>query len=276
MSTQGDKLKAIADAIRAKEGSSAPIAANDFPARIAAIETGTQLPTLTNPGTAKDLVVGKQLINSDGEIVTGTIQEYPTGNFVLSDGTINQGSMGDSTPIISIRATIPYDLLGRQGKQGIVSTPATNFGNATAADVAAGKTFTSEAGVKVSGTGQFFKILASEITGSGSNQIRATYAGTGFPIAVMVYLSNGAPYEEGSTFMLSIVGTGSALCGNDYMITSEIEYLTASSSTPSNSSVVLGMTQTGILDIFVPYQRTSGTRCKFEQGRPYQVLLFYV
>lgn len=52
MSTQGDKLKAVADAIRAKEGSSAPIAANDFPARIAAIETGTQLPTLTNPGTA--------------------------------------------------------------------------------------------------------------------------------------------------------------------------------------------------------------------------------
>ena len=56
MSTQGDKLKAIADAIRAKEGSSDPIVANDFPARIAAIETGTQLPTLTNPGTAKDLV----------------------------------------------------------------------------------------------------------------------------------------------------------------------------------------------------------------------------
>ena len=138
MSTQGDKLKAIADAIRAKEGSSDPIVANDFPARIAAIETGTQLPTLTNPGTAKDLVSGKQLINSDGEIVTGTIQEYPTGNFVLSDGTINQGSMGNDTPIISISATIPYDLLGRQGKQGIVSTPATNFGNATAADVAAG------------------------------------------------------------------------------------------------------------------------------------------
>lgn len=163
MSTQGDKLKAIADAIRAKEGSSDPIAANDFPARIAAIETGTQLPTLTNPGTAKDLVSGKQLINSDGEIVTGTIQEYPTGNFVLSDGTINQGSMGNDTPIISISATIPYDLLGRQGKQGIVSTPATNFGNATAADVAAGKTFTSEAGVKVSGTGQLSQFFTGTL-----------------------------------------------------------------------------------------------------------------
>lgn len=166
--------------------------------------------------------------------------------------------------------------LFRKGAGFTASLNASNFGNATAADVLFGKTFTSEAGVKVSGTGQFFKILASEITGSGSNQIRVTYAGTGFPIAVMVYLSNGAPYEDGSAFMLSIFGTGSALCGNDYMITSEIEYLTTSSPTPSNSSVVLGMTQTGMLDIFVPYQRTSGTRCKFEQGRPYQVLLFYV
>lgn len=275
MSTQGDKLKAIADAIRAKEGSSDPIAANDFPARIAAIETGTQLPTLTNPGTAADMAQGKQLIDQNGEIVTGTLVE--TSNFVLSGSGY--------TPILkdgNIECVANYSNSNYPGHvarfpiQYGFRIPASDFGNATAADVLFGKTFTSEAGVKVSGTGQFFKILASEITGSGSNQIRATYAGTGFPIAVMVYLSNGAPYEEGSTFMLSIVGTGSALCGNDYMITSEIEYLTASSPTPSNSSVVLGMTQTGILDIFVPYQRTSGTRCKFEQGRPYQVLLFYV
>lgn len=271
MSTQGDKLKAVADAIRAKEGSSAPIAANDFPARIAAIETGTQLPTLTNPGTAADMARGKQLIDQNGEIVTGTLRESTAGSgYTVIDTTPTLNSTN-----LQLDYTFEMDRIMRKDSILNMMCPISNFGNATAADVLFGKTFTSEAGVKVSGTGQFFKILASEITGSGSNQIRATYAGTGFPIAVMVYLSNGAPYEEGSTFMLSIVGTGSALCGNDYMITSEIEYLTASSSTPSNSSVVLGMTQTGILDIFVPYQRTSGTRCKFEQGRPYQVLLFY-
>jgi hypothetical protein len=272
LSTQGDKLKAVADAIRAKEGSSAPIAANDFPARIAAIETGTQLPTLTNPGTAADMARGKQLIDQNGEIVTGTLRESTAGSgYTVIDTTPTLNSTN-----LQLDYTFEMDRIMRKDSILNMMCPISNFGNATAADVLFGKTFTSEAGVKVSGTGQFFKILASEITGSGSNQIRATYAGTGFPIAVMVYLSNGAPYEEGSTFMLSIVGTGSALCGNDYMITSEIEYLTASSSTPSNSSVVLGMTQTGILDIFVPYQRTSGTRCKFEQGRPYQVLLFYV
>ena len=88
MSTQGDKLKAIADAIRAKEGSSAPIAANDFPARLAAIETGTQLPTLTNPGTAADMAQGKQLIDQNGEIVTGTVNEiFASSNYTVMGDT---------------------------------------------------------------------------------------------------------------------------------------------------------------------------------------------
>ena len=74
MSTQSEKLTAIANAIRAKEGSSDPIPANDFPARIASIETGIQLPTLTNPGVASDLVSGKQLINQDLIIYLQIIQ----------------------------------------------------------------------------------------------------------------------------------------------------------------------------------------------------------
>lgn len=42
MSTQEAKLRAIADAIREKEGSAAPIPANDFPARIRAISTAPE------------------------------------------------------------------------------------------------------------------------------------------------------------------------------------------------------------------------------------------
>lgn len=40
MSVQENKLKAIADAIREKDGTTAPIPANDFPARIRAIPSG--------------------------------------------------------------------------------------------------------------------------------------------------------------------------------------------------------------------------------------------
>ena len=44
MSVQETKLKAIADAIRAKDGTTEPIPANDFAGRILALETGGSLP----------------------------------------------------------------------------------------------------------------------------------------------------------------------------------------------------------------------------------------
>lgn len=42
MSTQGDKLKAIADAIREVDGTDEPIVANDFPDRIRSISPGVK------------------------------------------------------------------------------------------------------------------------------------------------------------------------------------------------------------------------------------------
>lgn len=56
-----------------------PVADEDpfssYPAKIAAIETGVQLPALTNPGTAADLLEGKQLIDAEGNALTGTMPE---------------------------------------------------------------------------------------------------------------------------------------------------------------------------------------------------------
>lgn len=40
-------------------------AVNDLP-------KGTQLPALSNPGTAADLASGKQLIDQNGNVITGT------------------------------------------------------------------------------------------------------------------------------------------------------------------------------------------------------------
>lgn len=174
MSTQGDKLKAIADAIRAKEGSSAPIAANDFPARIAAIETGTQLPTLTNPGTAADMAQGKQLIDQNGEIVTGTISELNSNNIVY----LENGSLPylDGIDIVTRTTwTENYERIIRGTPWIYLKTVASNFGNATAADVAAGKTFTSEAGVKVTGSASI-----------SSNYGVTVYNNTGF-IVITLY-----------------------------------------------------------------------------------------
>lgn len=171
MSTQGDKLKAIADAIRAKEGSSDPIVANDFPERIAAIETGTQLPTLTNPGTAADMAQGKQLIDQNGEIVTGTLRESTAGSgYTVIDTTPTLNSTN-----LQLDYTFEMDRIMRKDSILNMMCPISNFGNATAADVAVGKTFTSEAGVKVTGSASI-----------SSNYGVTVYNNTGF-IVITLY-----------------------------------------------------------------------------------------
>lgn len=45
------------------------------------------LPELTNEGNAADLLKGKQLINSDGQIVTGTIESKTAANVSLNEST---------------------------------------------------------------------------------------------------------------------------------------------------------------------------------------------
>ena len=48
---------------------------------------GIQLPTLTNEGNAKDLLAGKQLIDGDGNIITGTMVDNGTVNATLNTNT---------------------------------------------------------------------------------------------------------------------------------------------------------------------------------------------
>lgn len=74
MSVQETNLTAIANAIREKEGSTGAIPANTFAQRILGIQTGVLLPELTNPGTAADLLKDKQLIDANGNLLTGTYE----------------------------------------------------------------------------------------------------------------------------------------------------------------------------------------------------------
>lgn len=55
-----------------------------YPEKIQAIETGIQLPALTNPGTAADLLAGKELIDQDGNPLTGSMPS-------LTEQTITPG-----------------------------------------------------------------------------------------------------------------------------------------------------------------------------------------
>lgn len=85
MSTQGDYLSGIADAIRAKEGSSGPIPANTFAQRISKITTGYDTSDAT--AAAAQILAPYTAYGASGKI-TGTIptQQGKT----ITPGTSNQ------------------------------------------------------------------------------------------------------------------------------------------------------------------------------------------
>lgn len=119
--------------------------------------SGADLPTLTNPAGAGDMASGKQAIGQDGGVVTGNV---PTPNSVtLEDGTVEAGVSIGGGGVFLATGTMATDNLLRAGKTVQVSVAASEFGNAEAADVAAGKTFTSSAGLAVTGTGTIAEII---------------------------------------------------------------------------------------------------------------------
>lgn len=267
MSTQGDKLKAIADAIRAKEGSSAPIAANDFPARIAAIETGTQLPTLTNPGTAADMARGKQLIDQNGEIVTGTVNEI----FASSNYTV----MGDTQTLndnnLRLDYTFGMDIIMRRNSVFSIVRPISNFGNATAADVLFGKTFTSTAGVNVTGTGAFMTPTLQTVVADGTPYLRVPYTGSVIPNFVFIY-ADGIVFTDKAFFMLSRIGMKAAYSARNYTGVWDSDDISSGTIDPTKLSFFNDVVNSR-LDIMGPLDGMSNF--VWENSMTYNVIMFY-
>lgn len=113
---------------------------------------GVSLPTLTTPGTADDLAKGKQFIDANGNVVTGTVVTVGSGVTHLVDNARIIKMTSGGNLLLGTDLAILDPRLFRSGSNIKLLTPAENFGDATAADVAAGKTFTSAEGHKVVGT----------------------------------------------------------------------------------------------------------------------------
>ena len=107
--------------------------------------------TFTNDGTAtmSDIASGATAY-VNGEKVTGNVRTFTSKGSTFSD-TIPM--LDSDNGKLELFYTMPVDTLFRAESGGFARCDLSSLGDATAADVAFGKTFTSSAGLKVTGTG---------------------------------------------------------------------------------------------------------------------------
>lgn len=145
-------LTTVANAIRERAGTSAKM---DFPSGfkdiVNSIPQGVELPELTNPAAASDLALDKQLIDADGNVVTGTLPEE-SALLGLAQQPDSVSETSDHSEIhITSRMYTPHDFIGRSTVKFRARVPSTGFGNATEDQVLEGVTFTSGAGLLAKG-----------------------------------------------------------------------------------------------------------------------------
>ena len=173
---------------------------------------GTEIPlrgydTSDATVTAGDMASGVIGYGASGK-VTGNLTKVAQG----TSQSISADEVKKISTEIYMHATFPVNVIF-QAKSGLnIGAKPSEFGNATAADVAAGKTFTSAAGLKVTGTA----------AGSSAADVSFTLYNNGFANLVVVYMTKtdgvveAAAMLNGNLSITTIEGSMVALIDPDF------------------------------------------------------------
>lgn len=233
----------IANAIRGKDGTTATITPTDFASRISAIETGVDTSDAT--ATASDMANGVTAY-VNGEKVTGNVATFQLDPCHIAD------SIRQSDPYIVMTKSNNPNQLYRAGTGISVVTDKSNFGDATAADVASGKTFTSSAGLKVTGSLSEVTQATPGISVSSSGLITASVTQSGGIVTAGTKSATKQLTTQAAKTVTPGVSSKTAVASG--------VYTTGAVTVAGDSNLVAGNIKSGVSIFGVAGSMTSGTK----------------